>query len=193
MFRETLQTLVCLSVLVGTSSLHMVRDSYHRPLSDVNTINHDTITDPKIIPEPDLSMRATRKPIINNGLTYYDLFPSLSSSLSSSSSLNSVAESNSAIASAIDTNALRTPSITTTKNGNFRGTMHHHIAHSSNRLPNDDDISTVFEPYSWLSNRVHGFGKNFRNFLRSFHLRGFLSSFFIFELIRFRFFILIYF
>lgn len=33
MFRETLQALACLSVFIGTYSLHMARDSYRRPLS----------------------------------------------------------------------------------------------------------------------------------------------------------------
>lgn len=38
MFRETLQVLVCLSVLISSSvSLHMVRDAYHRPLSGIST------------------------------------------------------------------------------------------------------------------------------------------------------------
>lgn len=42
MFRETLQVLVCLSVLISSSvSLHMVRDAYHRPLSGLNPVHND--------------------------------------------------------------------------------------------------------------------------------------------------------
>lgn len=39
MFRETLQTLACLSVLAGTYSLHMARDSYRRPLDDLDVLD----------------------------------------------------------------------------------------------------------------------------------------------------------
>lgn len=39
MFRETLQTLACLSVLAGTYSLHMARDSYRRPLDDLDALD----------------------------------------------------------------------------------------------------------------------------------------------------------
>lgn len=48
MFRETLQTLACLSVLVGTSSLHMARDAY-RPMTELdvtNVGNTDTLSSP---------------------------------------------------------------------------------------------------------------------------------------------------
>lgn len=39
MFRETLQTLACLSVLAGTYSLHMARDAYRRPgLSELSAM-----------------------------------------------------------------------------------------------------------------------------------------------------------
>lgn len=44
MFRETLQVLVCLSVLISSSvSLHMVRDAYHRPLSGLNQVHDDPV------------------------------------------------------------------------------------------------------------------------------------------------------
>lgn len=164
MFRETLQTLVCLSVLVGTSSLHMVRDSYHRPLSDLNTMNDNMISDTNTMSESGVIVRATRKPI-SNDLTYYDLFPSSLSSSSSSS--NSAADSTPAVAAAIDPSiALRTPSIVLAEES-YRDSSRHHIAHSSNHLPSSfvaisnapDDISTSFEPHSWLSNRIHSSGK----------------------------------
>lgn len=42
MFRETLQVIMCLSVLISSSvSLHMVRDAYHRPLSGLNPLYND--------------------------------------------------------------------------------------------------------------------------------------------------------
>lgn len=92
MFRESVQVFICLSVLISSSvSLHMIRDAYHRPLNELNGINHDTILidgnkNAKRIPDTaDLSqMRAeTRNPSSNN-LKYHELFPS---SLSSSSSV----------------------------------------------------------------------------------------------------------
>lgn len=45
MFRESMQMLMCLSVLVSTCvSLHMVRDAYHRPINDqLSSLNDDAI------------------------------------------------------------------------------------------------------------------------------------------------------
>lgn len=44
MFRETLQVLVCLSVLISSSvSLHMVRDAYHRPINGFGSLNYDPV------------------------------------------------------------------------------------------------------------------------------------------------------
>lgn len=89
MIRESVQVLICLSVLVSTSvSLHMIRDAYHRPLNERNNINRDTVVidsviNTKRIPNTDLSMRATRMPL-SNTLKYHELFPS---SMSSSSSV----------------------------------------------------------------------------------------------------------
>lgn len=85
MIRESVQVLICLSVLVSTTvSLHMIRDAYHRPLNELN--NRDTVViDPtntkRIADTADLSMRATRNPL-SKTLKYHELVPS---SLSSSS------------------------------------------------------------------------------------------------------------
>lgn len=91
MFRESVQVLICLSVLVSTSvSLHMIRDAYHRPLNELNSMHRDTViidshNAKRIQPDNDLSMRATRNPTLSNTLKYHELFPS---SLSSSSSVD---------------------------------------------------------------------------------------------------------
>lgn len=100
MFRESVQVLICLSVLVSTSvSLHMIRDAYHRPINELNTITHrDTVVidskqhNAKRQPDSDLSMRATRNPTLSNTLKYHDLFPL---SLSSSSSVDESSSSSS--------------------------------------------------------------------------------------------------
>ncbi|XP_031641247.1 homeobox protein 2 [Contarinia nasturtii] len=98
MIRESVQVLICLSVLVSMSaSLHMIRDAYHRPINELsnNNINRDSLvydsTNTKIIPENGLSMRATRNPLSNNQ-KYHELFPS---SVSSSSSVSSASGSSS--------------------------------------------------------------------------------------------------
>lgn len=99
MIRESVQVLICLSVLVSTSvSLHMIRDAYHRPLNELNNINHrdtvviDSVPNTKRIPDTaDLNMRATRIPL-SSTLKYHELFPS---SLSSSSSVGASGSSSS--------------------------------------------------------------------------------------------------
>lgn len=39
MFRETIQILACLALLTSGNSLHMARDSFHRPTSDVGIVD----------------------------------------------------------------------------------------------------------------------------------------------------------
>lgn len=89
MFRESVQVLICLSVLFSTTaSLHMIKDAYHRPTSNLNNINSDSV----VIDSNNLnkdgseqSVRATRNPPTNI-FEYHQLFPSsLASSISSSS------------------------------------------------------------------------------------------------------------
>ncbi len=39
MFRETIQILACLALLTSVNSLHMARDSFHRPTSDLGIVD----------------------------------------------------------------------------------------------------------------------------------------------------------
>lgn len=39
MFRETIQILACLALLTSANSLHMARDSFHRPASDLGIVD----------------------------------------------------------------------------------------------------------------------------------------------------------
>lgn len=39
MFRETIQILACLALLTSANSLHMARDSFHRPTSDLGIVD----------------------------------------------------------------------------------------------------------------------------------------------------------
>lgn len=133
MIRESVQVLICLSVMVSMSaSLHLVRDAYHRPINELNTNNnldgnsiiYDS-TNTKRIPNTDLSIRATRNPLSNN-LKYHEQFPS---SLSSSSSVASSAfgsSSNSSPSSTLPFSvSLRSGplarSSVTDSNGSYRG------------------------------------------------------------------------
>lgn len=108
MFRESvfvIHLLMCLSVCV---SLHMVRDAYHRPLTEFQTIQRDLVATidstqnaaAKRISNADHShMRATRNPL-SNTFKYNGFYPSPSlSSTSLSNELSSPDRSSSSSSS----------------------------------------------------------------------------------------------
>lgn len=85
MFRESVHLLIFLSVLINTSvSLHMIRDAYNRPLTELHTIQRDIVASidstqnvpaKRIFSADHYRMRATRNPP-SNIFTYNEFYPS---------------------------------------------------------------------------------------------------------------------
>lgn len=122
MFRETLQTLVCLSVLVGTSSLHMVRDSYRRPMTDLDDSEDSIIKS---------------DPIVHH-IKYHDLSPSSSDYINSASS-NSIPTSilSSSSSSSSSAAAVEAPSSVGIHSGTSDDTFSSSTTDIVNKLDND--------------------------------------------------------